>query len=275
MALSPPAPAGLKAALALSALLLAQSLAAAPRVITLAPSLAEIMVELDSADLVVGVLDYGVRPPELAGRPSVGRHAQLELESLLSLKPDLVLLWPDSISRSQREQLDGLGIPLYVAEPHDLDQLARQFREIAVQLGRAEVGERLSERFTRGLADLRQRYAGREPVTVFYQVWHEPLFTLGGQQIVSDALRVCGARNVFADLSLPAPQVSVESVLARDPQVILGGSDAQLEPWQQWPTLQAVRKQQLWEVPDKGLERPSFQMLGALEKLCAVLHKAR
>ena len=75
MALSPPAPAGLKAALALSALLLAQSLAAAPRVITLAPSLAEIMVELDSDDLVVGVLDSGVRPPELTGRPSVGRHA--------------------------------------------------------------------------------------------------------------------------------------------------------------------------------------------------------
>ncbi len=78
-------------------------------------------------------------------------------------------------------------------------------------------------------------------------------------------------RNLFADLSLPAPQVSVESVLSRNPEVILAGSGAQLAEWRAWPQLEAVRKEQLWEVPDKGLERPSFQMLGAIGKLCEVM----
>ncbi|MFZ3204790.1 MAG: cobalamin-binding protein, partial [Pseudomonas sp.] len=92
---------------------------------------------------------------------------------------------------------------------------------------------------------------------------------------ISDALRVCGGENVFAELDLPAPQVSVEAVLQRDPEVILGGSGAQLEAWRSWPRLTAVARKQLWQVPDKGLERPSFQMLEATERLCQQLAKAR
>ena len=77
-------------------------------------------------------------------------------------------------------------------------------------------------------------------------------------------MQVCGARNLFADLPQPAPQVSVEAVLARDPEVILGGSNAELSAWQAWPQLHAVRLGQVWAVSDKGLERPSRQMLCAI-----------
>jgi vitamin B12 transport system substrate-binding protein len=110
---------------------------------------------------------------------------------------------------------------------------------------------------------------------VFYQVWDTPLYTLGGQQIVSDALKVCGAQNLFADLSLPAPQVSIEAVLQRDPDVVLAADTRQLEAWQRWPQMTATARQQLWRVPDKGLERPSWQMLDATERLCEVLAGAR
>jgi diguanylate cyclase (GGDEF)-like protein len=78
----------------------------------------------------------------------------------------------------------------------------------------------------------------------------------------------------FADLTLAAPQVGIEAVLARDPEVILAGSGAQLDEWQAWPQLDAVRNGRLLEVPDKGLERPSFQMLGAIRKLCEVMVRA-
>lgn len=244
---------------------------AAERVVSLAPSLSEIMLELDAADLLVGVLDGGQRPEALAQVPSVGRIGQLEMEKLLSLRPTLVLLWPDSISRAQREQLEQFRIPVLVADPASLAELARQFARIGQRIGRADNGRELEQRFNEGLADLRERYGRARPVSVFYQVWNRPLYTLGGTQIVSDAIGVCGGRNLFADLSLPAPQVSVESVLSRNPEVILAGSGAQLAEWRAWPQLEAVRKEQLWEVPDKGLERPSFQMLGAIGKLCEVM----
>ena len=87
--------------------------------------------------------------------------------------------------------------------------------------------------------------------------------------MISDALRVCGAENLFGDLPQPAPQVSVEAVLARDPAVIVAGSHAQLELWRQWPALAATRRGQLYRIEDKNLERPSFAMLAATENSAA------
>jgi vitamin B12 transport system substrate-binding protein len=247
---------------------------AAERVVSLAPSLSEIMLELDAADRLVGVLDGGERPTALHSVPSVGRYGQVEMETLLSLRPDLVLLWPDSVPRSQREQLQQFGIPVLVVEQTRLEGLAEQFVVVGNAVGRAEQGEILAERFRQGLVELRSTYAREEPLRVFYQIWNRPLYTLGGQQIISEAIEVCGGRNVFADLTLAAPQVSIEAVLARDPEVILAGSGAQLDEWKAWPQLSAVRSGRLLEVPDKGLERPSFQMLGAIRKLCEVMAAA-
>lgn len=253
----------------LALLLLACSLQvlAAERVVSLAPSLSEIVVELGAADVLVGVLDGGERPAALANVPSVGRYGQLDIERLLSLKPDLILLWPGSVGPVQRDQLQRLNIPVYVAEPHNLEQLASQIQAIAEPLGRAEAGRQLAAQLRQRLAELRQRYQRSQPLRVFYQVWSQPLYTVGGGQIISDALSVCGARNVFDDLALPAPQVSIESVLQRDPEVILVGDQVQKEAWKVWPKM-APRVRL---VPDKGLERPSGQMVEAVGRLCQVI----
>jgi vitamin B12 transport system substrate-binding protein len=257
----------------LAVLLLAVSgqAAAVERVVSLAPSLSEIVVELGSADLLVGVLDAGERPAELKNLPSVGRYGQLDMEQLLSLKPDLLLLWPGSVGPAQREQLKRLNIPTYVAEPHNLEQLTAQIEAIASQLGRPERGVSLAEKLRQRLDSLRQRYRRDVPLRVFYQVWDRPLYTVGGGQIISDALEVCGARNVFADLTLPAPQVSIEAVLQRNPEVILASDQAQLDAWKAWPQVAAVAQGQLLLVTDKGLERPSGQMIEATAKLCQVI----
>lgn len=253
--------------LALLLLVLSAPVLAAERVISLAPSLSEIVVELGAADQLVGVLDGGERPAALASVPSVGHYGQLDMERLLSLKPDLILLWPGSVGPAQREQLQRLNIPVYVAEPHSLEQLTTQVQAIADQLGRAEAGRQLAAQLHQRLAKLRQRYQRAEPLRVFYQVWNQPMYTVGGGQIISDALSVCGARNVFDDLKLPAPQVSVESVLQRDPQMILVGDQVQKDTWKVWPAMAGrVRL-----VPDKGLERPSGQMVEAVGRLCQVI----
>lgn len=241
------------------------------RVVSLAPSLTEIVVELDSADLLVGVLDAGERPAAIADVPSVGGYGQLDMERLLSLKPDLLLLWPGSVGAGQRDQLKRLNIPTFIAEPHTLTQLAAQIEAIAEQLGRPERGAKRAAELRAQLEGMRQRYQRDVPLRVFYQVWDKPLYTVGGGQIISDALEVCGARNVFADLNLPAPQVSIEAVLQRDPEVIVVGDQAQLGAWRVWPQVAAVRQGRLLLVTDKGLERPSGQMISATAKLCQLI----
>lgn len=241
------------------------------RVVSLAPSMSEIMLELQADDLLVGMLDGGERPAALRNLPSVGRQGQLDMERLLSLRPDLLLLWPGSVPPAQRDQLTRLGIATFSAEPHDLEQLLEQIEAIAVRVGRAEQGRQYVGGLRERLRQLRQHYRREQPLRVFYQVWDRPLYTLGGPQVVSDALAVCGARNIFADLSQPAPQVNVESVLMRDPQVILAGDQGQLASWKAWPDLDAVAGDRLLVVPDKGLERPSGQMIEATARLCALL----
>nr|WP_313404502.1 cobalamin-binding protein [Pseudomonas sp.] len=262
-------------ALLLALFLLALPLAAAPRVVSLAPSLSEIMLDLDAADLLVGVLEGDERPAALAHLPTVGRYGQLEFERLLQLAPDLILIAPGSVPPAQQAQLRGLGIDLLLIEPQRLGQLGDAFTRIGERVDRGEQGERLAAEFRAELDALRQRYRREQPLSVFYQIWHQPLYTIGGGQLIGDALAVCGGRNLFADLPQPAPQVSVEAVLARDPAVILGGSNAELSAWQAWPQLHAVRLGQVWSVPDKGLERPSRQMLEAIEQLCELMAAAR
>ncbi|MGC1330681.1 cobalamin-binding protein [Pseudomonas sp.] len=247
-------------------LLLCSSAGAAQRVVSLAPSLTEIAVEVGGQDRLVGVLDAGPRPPGLASLPSVGRYGQLDLEQLLALKPDLILLWPGSVSPAQRDQLQRLHVALLVSEPHSLDDLAMQMERVAAPLGRAARGKQLADEFRLRLAMLRERYRRPVPLQVFYQVWDAPLYTVGGGQIISDALRVCGGRNIFADLALPAPQVSLEAVLQRDPQVIVVPNQAQADAWRKWPIKGRV------VIGDPGVERPSGQMLDALTRLCERLN---
>ena len=257
----------------LAALLLSVSLPglAASRVVSLSPSLSEMVVELGAADLLVGRLDAGEPLPELAGVPSVGRYGQLDMERLLSLQPDLLLLWPASVGVAQREQLRRLNIPTYTAEPASLDQLADQVEALAVALERPQRGKELATQLRQRLSQLRERYRRDVPVRVFYQVWDQPLYTIGGGQIISDALAVCGASNVFDDLKLPAPQIGIESVLQRNPEVIIAGTQAQLDAWKAWPQIDAVKHGRLLLLTDKGLERPSGQMLEATGKLCEQL----
>lgn len=257
--------------LALMLLAMSVSAMAATRVVSLSPSLSELVVELGAADLLVGRLDAGEPLPELAGVPSVGRYGQLDMERLLSLQPDLLLLWPASVGVAQREQLNRLKIPTYTAEPKSLEQLAGQVQALAVALNRPERGRELATRLRQRLAELRGKYRRDKPLRVFYQVWDQPLYTVGGGQIISDALEVCGASNVFADLKLPAPQVSVESVLQRNPEVIIASTQAQLDAWKAWPHIDAVKQGRLLLLRDKGLERPSGQMIEATARLCGQL----
>lgn len=244
---------------------------AASRVVSLAPSLTEMMIELGATDVLVGRLDAGESSQALAGVPSVGRYGQLNMERLLSLQPDLILLWPGSVGVAQREQLHRLNLPTYVAEPSSLDQLADQIEALALVLDRPERGKALAAQVRERLAQLRGEYRRDTPLRVFYQVWDQPLYTVGADQIIGDALAVCGASNVFSDLKLPAPQVSIEAVLQRNPEVIIAGSQTQLDAWRVWPQLDAVKNGRLLLLKDKGLERPSAQMIEATAKLCEQL----
>lgn len=251
-------------------LLLCSSMAwaQASRVVSLAPSLTEVMLDLHAEQLLVGILDGGERPAAVQAIPSIGNNGQINVEQLLSLHPDLILYWPGSISVQQKQALEQLGLPIFDASTDDLDSFSQLFTRLGAALGKAEQGRQLTAEVEQRLKHMSTQYQRTPRLKVFYQVWDRPMFTLGGSQIMSEILNVCGADNIFADIKSSAPQVDIEAVMLRQPDVILTSSENLLAGWQRWQSMYAVQQKQLLTIQDKGLERPSLQMLNAMQHLC-------
>ena len=123
------------------------------------------------------------------------------------------------------------------------------------------------------LSLLRQRYYQKTPLKVFYQLWDKPIYTIGKNQIIGDALKVCGAENIFDNVDLPAPQVNIESVLAKNPQAIIASQQSLLNAWLAWPQLAAVKNHKLYIFDNDRIARPSFAMLEATKQLCLLLNQ--
>jgi iron complex transport system substrate-binding protein len=126
---------------------------------------------------------------------------------------------------------------------------------------------------------LRNRYSQQPEVTVFYQVWENPLMTINGEHLISDVMQVCSGRNVFSKLPALAPQIDVEAVLVADPDVIIVGADAgensMLQQWRRWPELSAGRRKQLYSIQRELLVRQTPRVLDGVDRLCEILEKVR
>lgn len=256
----------------------------ARRIISLAPHATELIYAAGGGDWLVGAVDYSDYPDAAKRLPRVGSNSALDLEKILALRPDLIVVWRHGNAGRQIDALKSLHIPLFFSQPQHLDDISATLRKFGTLFGTSAQADRAAADFDTRLAALRQRYTARAPVTVFYQVWRAPLMTLGGKQIVSDVIRLCGGRNVFGDLPELAPTVSTEAVLAKAPQAIItpsfGASVSatpleSLDAWRRWPQIPAVRTGNLFLVQGDLLNRPGPRMIDGAEALCADLDQAR
>ena len=131
-----------------------------------------------------------------------------------------------------------------------------------------------------GIAKLEKQYAHREILNGFYQIWDEPIYTINGNHIISDIMRLCGVRNVFADAPIIAPVVSMESVIARNPQIIISGGSAKMQAqnlsaWRAWPQVTAVRANNLFYIDADLMQRDTPRILEGAEVLCRQAEEAR
>ncbi len=251
----------------------------AHRIVSLAPHATELLFAAGAGNDVVGVV-IGDYPPRARRLPRVGDAFRIDLERLLGLRPDLVVAWQSGNPPADLARIEALGIPLYVTEPRRLEQIAEYLRELGHLAGTEEAARSAAAGYLSALEDLRSRHAGLAPVTVFYQIAAQPLVTVNGTHIISQAMALCGGRNVFAALAPLAPAVSLEAVLDADPQAIVVGSwsaDPQLElaPWRRWPQLSAVRTGNLYAIPADYLDRAGPRLLTGVRRLCAALDRTR
>jgi iron complex transport system substrate-binding protein len=199
-------------------------------VISTAPHITELLFAAGGGERVVGAMNFSDYPEAAKRIPVIGSDATIDMERLLALRPDLLVVWQTGNTERQLEQLKSLGIPIFYSEPKKLEEVATSLTRLGQLLGTDATAQAARARLPPENRQLTATYAQRAPVKVFYQIWEKPLFTLNGEHIVSDALRVCGGRNVFAGLKVTAPSVSTEAVLQENPEAILGGERHDARP---------------------------------------------
>lgn len=253
----------------------------AARIISLAPHVTELVYAAGAGEKLIAAVDFSDYPDAARLLPRLGTAGRIDVERVVALAPDLVIGWKSGNNAGDLAKLERLGIPLYVTEITSLGEIPAQIENIGALAGTEEAARRASNAFRDRLAKLQDRYADREPITVFYQIWEHPLMTINGRHIIADGLRLCGGQNIFAALEPIAPVVSTEAVIAADPRAIIDSSSAldangnPLGSWRRWKTMTAVQRGNLFRIPPDLIERPTPRILDGIERLCEALDAAR
>jgi iron complex transport system substrate-binding protein len=252
------------------------SLAApAERIISLAPHVTEQLFAAGAGAKLVAASEYSDYPEEAKRLPRVASSGTVNLEMVLALKPDLVVAWRLEATAAALVRLEALGVPVFYSEPRRLAQIPDMIEALGELAGTGAAARPLAGSLRKELARLDAAYRGRRPVSVFYQISERPLMTLGGGQFVSDAIALCGGRNIFADSALMAPVVNVESVLAADPEALVTTNDGWLAYWRRFPGLRAVQRGNLFTVPVNEMHRHGPRAIRATAVLCRHIDEAR
>ena len=252
----------------------------ARRIVTLAPHLAETLFAAGAGEKLVGAVEYSDFPEAAKKVAKVGGYSRLDLEAVVALKPDLIIAWHSGNAPANIDKLRSFGFPIYVSQPNRIEDVASEIERMGRLAGTEKVAGAAAQEFRTRLTDLKKRYGQKPVVRTFYQIWKQPLSTVGGKQIISSVIRLCGGENVFANLDALAPVVTVEAVVASNPEAIIASGMGEARPdwlddWKRWPAINAVARNNLFFVPPELIQRHTPRLLDGAEQLCKHLDTAR
>jgi iron complex transport system substrate-binding protein len=247
------------------------------RIVSLAPHLAEIAFAAGSGARLVGVSTFTHFPREAQRLPVVASYGRVDVERLVALRPQLVLAWRSGNSPLQVERLERLGFRVFVTEARSLVDIPRIVRLVGTLAGSAAFAEASARQFEDEVGDLRARHSGERRVAVFVEIWHAPMLTVNGEHLVSDALRLCGGRNVLAETKALTSLVSREQLLDARPEAIVTSDPASEAPqaWRGLEAIPAVRRGRIYAVDPDLLYAQGPRVLDGLRALCGRLELAR
>jgi ABC-type Fe3+-hydroxamate transport system substrate-binding protein len=247
------------------------------RIVSLAPSLTREIYDLNAQDLLVGVTSYcgGIA----TGKEIVGSPARVNLEKIISLKPQLVLASTDCNSKSDVDMLKRFGCRVKVFNAcESFSCMCSSFSELGTLLGRSQKAEEVLRHIRNELDATRQAIRGGKPLKVFWQMGTDPLITVSDATFASEYIRMSGCTNVFGGAKIHYPRVNAEEVIRLDPDVILVvtqmGSHNPSVMWERFGAMSAVRNKRVHELPADLMCQPTPAMfLKGYQALVSVLFK--
>jgi iron complex transport system substrate-binding protein len=250
------------------------------RIVSIAPGATEMLFAAGAGDRVIATVSYSDEPEAAKAVPRVGDNSAIDMERVVALRPDVVVVWEGGSNPAQVSQLERLNVPLYRHKVEKLADIPVALRRLGTLTRTADVANKAAADVEARLAKLRQLYGKTSNPTVLLQVWNRPIYTVGGSHMMTDSLRLCGARNVFADLKEQGPSVDMEAVIGRDPAIIVavappGTADGWLNDWRRFGTMTAVKTGRLVAFEDVRLSRLGPSAVGGTEALCNAINRPK
>ncbi len=249
------------------------------RVVSLAPSITEIVFALDQGHRLQGVTTYSDFPPEAAKLPKVGSYVHLDLEKIVALKPDLCIAIKDDNPRVIAQRLESLKIPVYAVDPNNLETIMKTVLEIGTLLNAKNRANQLVQNMDLRIQKVKSLVAKTtHRPRVFLQIGVSPIVSAGTHTFIHELIVIAGGTNLAAG-PIPYPRFSLEKVLALSPEIIIITSMARSAvfekvkaEWEKWPNMPAVRNQRIYVEDSNFFDRPTPRLVDGLELLIRLIH---
>ena len=244
----------------------------ARKIVSLSPHLTELLFSLGVGDRIEATVDFSDYPEAALNIPRLGNAFSVSVEAVIEQSPDLIVAWMTGGNHRTFEQLRALGYPVFVNEASSLVGIAVAVQQLGILVGKPDRGLELAESFRVDLERLRQSSSGEGSPKVFFQISDAQLYTVNSQHLIGQAIEVCGAENIFSDVEFFVPMVSYESVVERNPDVLVvsspypGYKSAWDDRWNDLGWGGRVRT-----IDASLITRPSLRMLEGIEMLCETL----
>jgi len=250
------------------------------RIIALAPHIVENLFAIGAGDNIVGTVDYADYPAEAKNIERIGGYYGISLEKVLALKPDLVIAWKSGNQSEDLAQVERLGIKVYLSDPTTIAGVADELLTFGEFTGKVGQSQQVANAFITKLQSIKKQQQGKKIITAFYQLWAEPMMTVGKNTWINQLIETCHVSNVFAGSTTDYPQISIENVIVTKPQIIIIPDEKSKTPqpivnWQKWSEVPAVKNDQFISVNADLLHRFTPRMLDGLADMCDKIDASR
>lgn len=252
----------------------------AKRIIALAPHIVENLYQIGAGDRVIGTTDHADFPEQAKTIPRVGNYASLSMEKILAANPDLIIAWKTGNPSDDLARLAKFGIPIVYSNPVQLEDVAQELKDLGSWTGLTEIANEKANEYLAALAKIKADYQGAKPISVFYELWPRPLTTIAKDAWLQQQIHVCGATNPFVDSKTDYPQINIEQVIIKAPEIIIqpsshGHQSPDKIDWQQWPEIPAVKHNAFIHPNADMLYRMTSRSITELASLCQLIDKQR
>jgi iron complex transport system substrate-binding protein len=248
------------------------------RVVSLAPSITEMLFALGLDEQIVAVTDFCNYPPAALAKPKIG-YARPNLESLVALRPDLIVAPQEFLRADLLANLEQLKIPVFLVEPKSVEDILIQIQSLGKIFNRMSASDSVTKAMRDRVAEVTRRIGSSEKKRVLYVLNSHPLITVGPGSYIHQMIGLAGGVNIASGSSTPYPRLNLETVLKEDPEVLIfpvGSSESvpksEQEEWNRWGNLSAVRNRRLRDVSSDALNRPGPRVVEGLEHLARAIH---